>query len=288
MLGTPPELYVSLHPQSASNPDSWEEAVCWLRKQPDQQELVRACFYDDPVEQAAQRYYSSTEWRAVRFYCPTMQGRAVDLGAGRGIASYALARDGWMVTAVEPDSSTIVGAEAIRQLVKKTQLPIEVVVQSGENLPLPNDAFDLVFCRAVLHHARDLAALCREVRRVLKPGGRFIATREHVISRKADLTAFLESHPLHRLYGGEHAYLLSEYQDAITTAGLTVMHVLNPYASDINLFPDSRAALKQRIAKRLHLPSQALIPGFIIDWLGSRIDQAGRHYSFIAEKQSDA
>lgn len=279
---------MSSHPQSVSNSESWEEAVCWLRNQPDQQELVQACFYDDPVEQAAQRYYSSTEWQAVRPYCSPMRGRAVDLGAGRGIVSYALARDGWTVIAVEPDSSAVVGAEAIRQLAKATQLPIDVMVQSGEHLPLPNDVFDLVFCRAVLHHARDLAALCREARRVLKPGGRFIATREHVISRKTDLTAFLESHPLHRLYGGEHAYLLSEYRDAITAAGLEVVRVLNPYASDINLFPDSRAALKRRIAKRLYLPSQALVPGFIVDWLGNRLDQPGRHYSFIAQKPSDA
>ena len=267
---------------------SWEAAVLALRRQSGQQELVRACYYDDPLIEAAKRYYTSTEWQAVRQYLPVKCGRVLDLGAGRGIAAYGLARGGWQVTAVEPDPSAVVGSGAIRQLAKETRLPIEVFDQYGESLPFPDCSFDLVHCRAVLHHARDLAALCREVRRVLKPGGRFIATREHVISRKADLTAFLESHPLHRLYGGEHAYLLSEYQDAITAAGLKIMRVLNPYASDINLFPDSRAALKRRIAKRLHLPSETFVPGFIVDWIGNRLDQPGRHYSFIAQKPSDA
>jgi hypothetical protein len=37
---------------------TWEEAVLWLRNQPDQAELVRACFYDDPLPAAAERYYA--------------------------------------------------------------------------------------------------------------------------------------------------------------------------------------------------------------------------------------
>jgi len=40
---------------------SWEEAVLWLREQPEHRELVRACFYDDPLSAAAERYYMSTE-----------------------------------------------------------------------------------------------------------------------------------------------------------------------------------------------------------------------------------
>lgn len=29
---------------------SWEEAVLWLKNQSDRQELVHACFYDDPPD----------------------------------------------------------------------------------------------------------------------------------------------------------------------------------------------------------------------------------------------
>ena len=55
--------------------------------------------------------------------------------------------------------------------------------------------------------------MCEEVARVLKPGGTFIATREHVISKKEDLPVFLANHPLHRFYGGENAFVLQKYLD---------------------------------------------------------------------------
>ncbi len=262
---------------------SWEEAVVWLRNQPDQDELVRACFYDDPLRTAAERYYASTEWQAVRALIGDKRGVALDLGAGRGISSYALARDGWRVNALEPDSSNVVGAGAIRALAQEANLDIQVEQNWGESLPYPDATFDLVHGRQVLHHARDLRQLCREAARVLKPGGMLIATREHVISRKEDLPAFLAAHPLHELYGGENAYLLNEYRDAIGESGLVLTGVLNPYQSDINLFPETLQSLKKNLARRLRCPS-ILIPNFLLGKLGERSHAPGRLYSFVASK----
>src|SRR4051794_21485497 len=265
---------------------TWEQAVIWLRAQPDQSELVRACFYDDPLLQAAQRYYHSTEWRAVRSLIGRARGRALDLGSGRGIAAYALAMDGWNTTAVEPDPSDIVGAGAIRSLALTAKVNIQVVEQQGESLPFAGATFALVHCRAVLHHAQDLAQLCREVARVLAPGGMLLATREHIISREEDLPLFLAAHPLHRLYGGGKAFLLENYLDAIRAAGLTVQRVINPYECDLNLFPDTQARLRQRLAARIALPFPSLIPHALLVWLGKRSNQPGRHYSFVATKPS--
>ena len=47
------------------------------------------------------------------------RGQALDVGAGRGIASYALAREGFTVTVLEPDDSHLVGAGAIRSLAEE-------------------------------------------------------------------------------------------------------------------------------------------------------------------------
>jgi hypothetical protein len=45
---------------------TWEQAVQSLRNQPDQKELVQYCYYDDPLESAAERFAQSEEWIAER------------------------------------------------------------------------------------------------------------------------------------------------------------------------------------------------------------------------------
>lgn len=262
---------------------SWEEAVSWLKQQPDQAELVRACFYDDPLIAAAQRYAQSDEWKAVRALLPAPPGKALDVGAGRGISAFALARDGWDTVALEPDGSMMVGAGAIRSLMSEAGLNIEIVEEWGELLPFMDNEFDVVHCRQVLHHAKNLPQLCREIGRVLKPGGAFIATREHVISRREDLDAFLDGHPLHKLYGGENAYLLQEYQDAIRKGGIALTAVLNPYQSDINLYPGTVAGLKRRVAAKLHL-SVRLVPDAALGLLGAISNAPGRLFTFVGRK----
>jgi SAM-dependent methyltransferase len=230
---------------------SWEDAIQWLRSRPDDRNVVLAGYYDDPLIDAANRYWESDEWGEVRHLLGPSNGRALDVGAGRGIASYALAREGFVVTALEPDDSNVVGAGAIRALAKESGLPITVIQDFSENLPFDDRQFDIVFARAVLHHTKDLVAASREFSRVLKPGGRLIAIREHVISRKKDLSAFLLQHPLHHLYGGENAFLLSEYMSALSRAGFEIDLVLSPLKTAINYAPHSEETLKDAVAEQV-------------------------------------
>ncbi|HEY3280928.1 MAG TPA: class I SAM-dependent methyltransferase [Armatimonadota bacterium] len=274
--------------KSADMALSWEEAVQWLRSQPDQAELVTACFFDDPLIAAAERYYSSTEWQAVRELIGPARGKALDLGAGRGISSFALAKDGWAVTALEPDPSQLVGAGAIRTLAAEGNVAVEVVEKWGEELPFEDSTFDLVHVRQALHHARDLRQLCHGIGRVLKPGGTMIATREPVLSHQRDLDMFLKMHPLHHLYGGENAFVLKEYVSAIEAAGIRLAKVLNPYESNINLFPDTRNSLRVRAARKLRLPSPALLPDALLSWVGKASNAPGRLYTFLGYKVKNA
>lgn len=268
----------------------------WLQSQEDQRQLVIDCYYDAPLENAANRYAASDEWREIRKLLPAAGGHALDLGAGHGITSYALARAGWQVSAVEPDPSEIVGQGAIKRLAEASGLPIEVFGNFGEALPFPTESFDLVFCRQAMHHARDLKGFCREVARVLRRGGTFIAVRDHVISTPGQLVRFQERHPLHFLYGGENAFRLSEYRHAIAQAGMTVVRELGSFDSAINYAPNTRDSLREALvgaAARL-APADTVVKWFVrseqryelLLRLLSRLDRRpGRLYSFVSVRR---
>ncbi len=273
---------------------SWEEAVAWLVAQPDKQELVWDCYYDSSPEIAAERYSKSDEWKAICALLSPVSGLALDVGAGRGIVSYALAKAGWSVVAMEPNPSDFVGRGAIHKVAQSKGLPIEVLEEFGEHIPRDSVSFDLVVARQVLHHACDLQALCAEVFRVLKPGGEFIAVRDHVISSPGDLPAFLQAHPLHRLYGGENALQTSQYLDAMRTAGFRVEQVLRSFDSVINYAPHTRDSLRGELQRSLGCLPMGSMAGRCLnaEWamdislaVLSCVDRRpGRLYSFICSK----
>lgn len=274
----------------------WEEAVQWLRTKPDKKELVHHCYYDDPLEVAAERFSNSEEWLAIKHLLRKhLPGELLDIGAGRGISSYAFAKAGCSVTALEPDPSPLVGAKAIQSLFDSTQMPIQIVQEYGEMLPFQDNNFDVVYGRAILHHARDLNKICQEAARVLRRGGVFIVTREHVLSKNEDLQLFLDSHPLHFLYRGENAYVLREYTDAIAAAGLKLQKVIGPFESVLNYAPMTQhefqamtaSILAPRFGSRLAswLASNRVVQQIYGWYLSQRSHTPGRHYSFLAVKK---
>ncbi len=260
---------------------------------------MQACYYDDPLLEAAKRFEASEEWQAVRKFLPRKTGLALDLGAGRGISSYALAAAGWQVTALEPDPSGLVGAGAIRALASEAHLPIKVVQGFAEDMDFEDGMFDLVYTREVLHHARDLREMCRQAARALKPGGMFLACREHVISRREDVEIFRNKHPLHRLYGGENAYMLDEYLSAVEQSGLKLHGSDGPYERIINYFPLTeeqrlstiQSPLSKRLGRRItdllgdpRRPWAHSLNGFLAGRLSRHSDSPGRLYTFVAYK----
>lgn len=228
---------------------TWEEAVLWLRKQPGLGHVVRESYLGHDVLAEARRFAASDEFRAVvrllQMERSTRSRTVLDLGCGNGIASYAFARLGHTVAAMDPDLSSTVGLGAVTSIAFDVGSGTLLVAGGGaEALPFANSAFDAVYARQALHHFRSLPAGLAECARVLKPGGLMLATREHVADNDAQLEAFLGSHPLHSMYGGEHAFRLDEYQDAASAAGLECRHILGPYDSVINYYPKTAAGIR--------------------------------------------
>lgn len=274
---------------------TWEDAVRWLLGQPEQSDLVRAAYFDQPVSKAARRYHLSEEYSALRAFLPKA-GRALDLGAGNGILSYALAADGWRVTAVEPDPSALVGAEAIRALARESGVAIDVVEAFGEAIPLDTANYDLVVARQVLHHARDLVGFCAEMARLTRPGGVVITLRDHVVSGPEQMQAFFDRHPLHHLYGGENAFTLRQYREALAGSGLEIERELRSFDSVINFAPltvtDLRKAMAEALPDAIRFASRAVaavLPQPLLLRIATMVDRRpGRLVSFVARKPADA
>jgi SAM-dependent methyltransferase len=82
------------------------------------------------------------------------------------------------LTVVEP-SAGMNRRAAVR--LAASPVPITSVPGAGEQLPFEAGAFDTVVCCLTLCSVRDVGLVLAEVRRVLKPGGRFLFL-EHVLA----------------------------------------------------------------------------------------------------------
>ena len=96
--------------------------------------------------------------------------RVLDYGCGHGMASVVLARCAAAVTAFDLSPGYL--AEA-RARARANGVRIDLVCADAERLPFADDSFDRVWGNAVLHHL-DLDRAARELRRVLRSGGRAV------------------------------------------------------------------------------------------------------------------
>ncbi len=105
---------------------------------------------------------------------PTSAG-VLDVGCGQGALSFALARlrPDLHISGVDPEAASL--ERAANTALKNGWSNLTFVQGDGHHLQFEEDLFDAVLCQTVLTHVRDAQAVVKEMARVLKPGGVFMA-----------------------------------------------------------------------------------------------------------------
>jgi SAM-dependent methyltransferase len=146
--------------------------------------------------------------------------RILDLGCGDGKLTQRIAANG----------ATVVGVDTSAEMVDAARsLGIVVMEASAESLPFSDHAFDAVFSNATLHWVRDHNAMMAEVRRVLKPGGRFVAEmggHGNIAAIRVALTAVLARHGYGDREDGVNYYPTQEsYAQRLARHGFDVQQI---------------------------------------------------------------
>ena len=167
----------------------------------------------------------------------------LDIGCGAGGIDRALvqAHGAGYVTGIDVEDTVLVSARA---LVARAGLDARIglaKVAPGP-LPFPPGSFDVVFSKDSIVHIPDKHALMREVFRVLKPGGRFIASDwliGHDGPPSAEMAAYIEAEGLN--FGMASA---ARYADAMRSAGFGDIGIESRNAWYRELAPQELARLR--------------------------------------------
>jgi SAM-dependent methyltransferase len=165
---------------------------------------------------------------ALELAAPIAGETVVDLGCGRGrdvLRAAALVGPGGLAVGVDVSEEML--AEAARRTAHAAN--VRLVKSTFAPLALASGAADVVVSNCAINHAPDKEAVFREIRRVLRPGGRFVvsdvvAERELPGSVRSDPQAWAAC------YGG--AVPEADYLAAARRGGLDevrVLHRTEPY-----------------------------------------------------------
>ncbi|MEM4389316.1 MAG: methyltransferase domain-containing protein [Candidatus Micrarchaeia archaeon] len=112
---------------------------------------------------AAQLLQQLQKWTSSKTYC-----RILDVGCGTGDLVLAFAKN-TSATGIDIDHQFIKAAKLKAVYLRRKKA--RFFVARAENLPFPDNYFDLVVCKTTLEHVNDVEKAISEMVRVLKPGG---------------------------------------------------------------------------------------------------------------------
>ena len=153
------------------------------------------------------------------------EGRVLEIGVGGGLNLPLYTRRTTSVLAIDPSHAMLAMA---RDVVAQSTVPVELASGSAEAIPADEASIDTVLSTWTLCSIPDATRALREVRRVLKPGGR-ILFGEHGLAPDARVQRWQHRlTPLwKRVAGGCH--LDRDIRRLMETAGFTIEHLDTGY-----------------------------------------------------------
>jgi SAM-dependent methyltransferase len=173
------------------------------------------------------------------------EARVLDAGCGSGQLALGLAAHGAQVTGVDLSPEMIRRA---RLHADARGLAVTWRIGPFDQLPEPLAVYDAILARVVLHFVPDVPAALREFRRVLRPGGRLLA------SVPGALSPIYQASWTRHLPGGDpgNNYLLPwELEDLLREQGWRVVDGWGEWGNDLYGAGNAVAAVAPHLDHRL-------------------------------------
>ena len=144
----------------------------------------------------------------------------LDVGCGTGqTAAYLAETFGALVTGIDINPIMVTKA---KERMENTNLPVKIMNASIENVSLPDYHFDFILSESVLSFVDPLKAL-KEIYRLLKQGGRFIAIEQTVTKPFVET----DKNEIKQFYGFHSLNTQEDWVTYLNQAGFEKIHIQN-------------------------------------------------------------
>ncbi|HOW27721.1 MAG TPA: methyltransferase domain-containing protein [Elusimicrobiota bacterium] len=141
----------------------------------------------------------------------------IDLGAGSCWSTAQFSKMGYHCAALDISPHPRAGLGAAETRFNASLPYFDRILASMDVIPFRDHSVDRVITMDSVHHASDLAATAREIFRVLRPGGFYIAAAEPV--RGILKNRGIGKTEIEQYGWNEHSYSRGEYKGIFSTAG---------------------------------------------------------------------